>query len=149
MTEGESLLSTVRKALEGLKRTEEGASLHGLIARGLRRFETTPIAPAFIAFIDRLFDRYLATPDSDPATRVRVKVIQQRLKPYLELTAEEFTPPAAARETAAPVAARRPPPAPATSAPATTAAPPPAAESLPAQLAREMTVTLERQRGSR
>jgi len=179
MHQGESLLSTVRKALEGLKRTQEGEALHGLLARGLRKFEDTPMVPAFIAFADRLLERYLANPDSDPATRVRVKVIQQRLKPYLEMTPEEIarmmpsapapttratpaiTAPAPAKsrtETAAPRATRAPEPAPRPAAPTTAApvtperrasAPPPVtpmvevpAESLPTQLAREMTEAL-------
>lgn len=175
MHEGESLLSTVRKALEGLKRTQEGEVLHGLIARGLRKFEATPMVPAFIAFADRLLERYLANPDSDPATRMRAKVIQQRLKPYLDMSPEEIaqmmpgTPAPTTRatpattaparpEAAAPRAVHAPAPAPRPAAPATTApvtperrasAPPPVtpmaqapAESLPTQLAREMTEAL-------
>lgn len=134
MSDGESLLTLVRKALEGLKRTPEGRTLHALIARGLARFEATPMAPAFVAFTDRLLERYLASPDSDPATRVRARVIQQRLRPYLDLSPEELA-------RMAPAAAAAPPP-----APEPPAVPPPAAgggsESLPAQLAREMTRSL-------
>lgn len=171
MHERESLLNTVRKALEGLKRTQEGEALHGLIARGLRKFEDTPMVPAFIAFTDRLLERYLANPDSDPATRVRVKVIQQRLKPYLEMSPEEIAqmmPPAPAPAPAAPApTARAAPAAPARPRPAAAPAPAAAAaranapaprpaataapvaperrtpaEPLPTQLAREMTASL-------
>ena len=66
MHEGESLLSTVRKALEGLKRTQEGEALHGLLARGLRKFEDTPMVPAFIAFADRLLERLPIPVPDDP-----------------------------------------------------------------------------------
>ncbi len=38
---------------------------------------------AFLAFVDKLLVRYLDGPYSDPATRIRIKVIQQRLRPYL------------------------------------------------------------------
>lgn len=147
MSPGESLLSMVRKALEGLKRTAEGKALHGLIERGLSRFEATPMAPAFVAFTDRLLERYLANPDSDPRTRVRVKVIQQRLRPYLDMAPEELAqltagaPSEPVTVAAAGKRADAAPPEPRAPAPAAAAAPA-APESLPAQLAREMTTSL-------
>jgi diguanylate cyclase (GGDEF)-like protein len=76
-------LDHVQEILDGLKKTTEGAMLHAFIARGLRKFGATHIEGAFLAFAEKLLERYLASPDSDPATRVRVKVIQQRLRPYL------------------------------------------------------------------
>jgi len=119
----DSGLSHVQQILAGLKKTGEGAMLHAFIARGLRKFGNTGIEGAFLAFADKLLERYLANPDSDPATRMRVKVIQQRLRPYLE----EFPPAAPAVEAvsdAAPVV---------TQAPLAAQAPEPQAQEDPAQ----------------
>src|SRR4030067_593743 len=77
------LLASVQAILDGLKKTADGAVLHGFIERGLRKFGATRIEAAFLAFVDKLLVRYLDNPDSDPATRITVKVIQQRLRPYL------------------------------------------------------------------
>jgi diguanylate cyclase len=77
------LLARVQEVLDGLKKTADGAVLHSFIERGLRKFGATRIETAFLAFIDKLLVRYLENPDSDPGTRIRVKVIQQRLRPYL------------------------------------------------------------------
>jgi diguanylate cyclase (GGDEF)-like protein len=92
MTDNDTLLSDARQILEGLKRTTEGTFLYDLIARGLRKFDSTRIEGAFLIFADKLLERYLANPDSDPGTRVRVKVIQQRLRPYLEDLASRLPP---------------------------------------------------------
>jgi len=86
----ENPLDAIQQILEGLKKTAEGGMLHTFISRGLRKFGETGIEGTFLAFADKLLERYLANPESDPPTRVRVKVIQQRLRPYLE----EFPPPA-------------------------------------------------------
>jgi len=77
------LLASVQEILEGLKKTTDGALLHSFIERGLRKFGATRIEAAFLAFVDKLLVRYLDNPDSDPATRIKIKVIQQRLRPYL------------------------------------------------------------------
>ena len=92
MTDNDRLLSDAQQILEGLKRTNEGTFLYGLIARGLRKFDSTRIEGAFLVFADKLLERYLASPDSDPGTRVRVKVIQQRLRPYLQDLASRSLP---------------------------------------------------------
>lgn len=104
MTDNDTLLSDARQILEGLKRTNEGTFLYGLIARGLRKFDSTRIEGAFLVFADKLLERYLANPESDPGTRVRVKVIQQRLRPYLEDLASR-PPPEAKPVTAADIPA--------------------------------------------
>jgi len=90
-------LDAIQQILEGLKKTAEGGMLHTFISRGLRKFGDTNIEGAFLAFTDKLLERYLANPESDPSTRVRVKVIQQRLRLYLD----EFPAPAADIRTAA------------------------------------------------
>jgi diguanylate cyclase (GGDEF)-like protein len=77
------LLARVQEILDGLKKTADGAVLHSFIERGLHKFGATRIEAAFLAFIDKLLVRYLENSDSDPGTRIKVKVIQQRLRPYL------------------------------------------------------------------
>jgi diguanylate cyclase len=77
------LLASVQEILEGLKKTADGALLHSFIERGLHKFGATRIEAAFLAFVDKLLVRYLDNPDSDPGTRIKIKVIQQRLRPYL------------------------------------------------------------------
>jgi diguanylate cyclase len=82
-TADDKLLAAVRLILEGLKKTDDGTALYTFIERGLLKFGSTRIEMAFLAFVDKLLVRYLDGPYSDPATRVRIKVIQQRLRPYL------------------------------------------------------------------
>lgn len=103
------LLAAVRQVLEGLKKTTDGAVLYSFIERGLRKFGSSRIETAFLAFVDKLLQRYLDGADSDPATRIKIKIIQQRLRPYL---AEIPARPVAPIQTAAP-AARAPEPIPA------------------------------------
>jgi diguanylate cyclase (GGDEF)-like protein len=79
----DKLLAAVRQVLEGLKKTADGAVLYNFIERGLQKFGATRIETAFLAFVDKLLVRYLDGPDSDPATRIRIKIIQQRLRPYI------------------------------------------------------------------
>lgn len=75
-------LESLLRILDGLKKTAEGAMLHSFIARGVQKFREPEMQGAFLSFTDRLLERYLANPDADPATRVRVKMIQQRLRLY-------------------------------------------------------------------
>jgi diguanylate cyclase (GGDEF)-like protein len=88
-------MENVIAILDGLKKTAEGMVLHGFIARGLRKFGDHRIEAAFLAFANKLLDRYLTTPDADPSTRVRVKLIQSRLRPYLQELAVAAAPVAA------------------------------------------------------
>ena len=143
------LLANIQKLLDGLKKTADGAVLHGFIERGLRKFGAAGIEAAFLAFVDKLLARYLENPDSDPGTRIKIKVIQQRLRPYLaELPAR----PAPATPQRAEEAPRTPEPQPVIrpaaaliDRPGTTA---PfvrhAGESLPEQLAHQMADALTR-----
>ena len=59
------LLAAVRQVLEGLKKTTDGAVLYSFIERGLRKFGDTRIETAFLAFVDKLLQRYLDGPDSE------------------------------------------------------------------------------------
>ena len=122
----DKLLAAVRQVLDGLKKTSDGEVLYSFIERGLRKFGSNRIETAFLAFVDKLLVRYLEGPESDPATRIKVKVIQQRLRPYLS----QIPVPAAAAPT---VAARVP------AAPRTTPAPavkPPTPASAPPEIIR-------------
>jgi len=99
----DKLLAAVRLILDGLKKTDDGTALYTFIERGLLKFGATRIETAFLAFVDKLLVRYLDGPYSDPATRIRIKVIQQRLRPYLsEIPARPA--PTAPERTASPVA---------------------------------------------
>jgi len=156
-----SLLANVQTILDGLKKTADGEVLHSFIERGLRKFGATGIEAAFLVFVDKLLVRYLDSPDSDPGTRIKIKVIQQRLRPYL---AEVPHHPAPAKPALTPqrakTAPRAPEPAPEVRASATpvvrpaaelTDRPGPApqvvrrvGESLPEQLAHQMADALTR-----
>ena len=96
-TTDDRLLAAVRQVLEGLKKTTDGAVLYSFIERGLRKFDSSRIETAFLAFVDKLLQRYLDGADSDPATRIKIKIIQQRLRPYLaEIPARPAAPVVAA-----------------------------------------------------
>jgi diguanylate cyclase len=127
-TTTDTQLARVQEILDGLKKTADGEVLHSFIERGLRKFGATQVEAAFVAFVDKLLLRYLENPDSDPGTRIRVKVIQQRLRPYL---AEISTRPA---PTSVHVSAPPPPaptPAPAVSVTPTAPIPEPAPTPTP------------------
>jgi diguanylate cyclase (GGDEF)-like protein len=139
MTADRSLQEDALKVLDGLKRTAEGTILHGLIARGLRKFGNTRVEAAFLAFADKLLERYLVNPASDPSTRMRAKMIQLRLRPYVDdLNAAAGT---HSIETAARTVAPE-------AAPVhdVSASEPSTGESLPEQIARQMAETLARGR---
>ena len=102
----DKLLAAVRQVLDGLKKTPDGEVLYSFIERGLRKFGASRIETAFLTFVYKLLQRYLDGPDSDPATRIKIKVIQQRLRPYLAPVAAA---PVQAAPTHAPTAPRSEP----------------------------------------
>lgn len=106
------LLANVQGILDGLKKTADGGVLHSFIERGLNKFGSSRIEAAFLVFVDKLLVRYLDSPDSDPGTRIKIKVIQQRLRPYLAEIPAQPSPAARARTAeikAAPPAPEQPP----------------------------------------
>lgn len=140
-TADDKLLAAVRQILDGLRKTDDGAALYAFIERGLLKFGATRIEMAFLAFVDKLLVRYLDGAYSDPATRVRIKVIQQRLRPYLNEIPTHAAPTAPER-TANPVV-ENPPTAPhvpdeVVHESTTTAPEHSESESLPNQLAQRM-----------
>ena len=90
-----SVMDTVRRLLEGLKKTVDGAMMYKLIERALQKFSGTSgeVEVAFVVFLHKLLHNYANLQDNDPATRMKARVLEQRLLPYLP----EIDPAAAAQ----------------------------------------------------
>ncbi|MEK7207175.1 MAG: GGDEF domain-containing protein [Pseudomonadota bacterium] len=84
-----SLLTSLKPHLDGLKRTTHGNILYGQIQRGLKQFllKSGRIDLVFVTFLHALLGKYAKDPACDPITRVRARLIQQRLVIYLPDTA--------------------------------------------------------------
>ena len=80
-----SVIDNVRRLLEGLKKTSDGAIMYLLIERALRKFSgaSGQVELAFVVFLHKLLNSYANTPNNDPATRMKARVLQQRLVPFL------------------------------------------------------------------
>ena len=80
-----SLLQSLKHHLEGLKRTEHGLILYNQIQRGLQSYgdQDGRIEHVFVTFLHALLGKYATSPACDPATRVKARLIQQRLTLYL------------------------------------------------------------------
>ncbi|MDO8703496.1 MAG: GGDEF domain-containing protein [Sulfuricaulis sp.] len=80
-----SLLQSLKHHLEGLKRTEHGLILYNQIQRGLQSYgdQDGRIELVFVTFLHALLGKYATNPACDPATRVKARLIQQRLTLYL------------------------------------------------------------------
>jgi diguanylate cyclase (GGDEF)-like protein len=80
-----SLLQSLKHHLEGLKRTEHGLILYNQIQRGLQRYgdETGRIELVFVTFLHALLGKYAKSTTCDAATRIKARLIQQRLTLYL------------------------------------------------------------------
>lgn len=104
-----SLLQSLKHHLEGLKRTEHGLILYNQIQRGLQKYghEDGRIELVFVTFLHALLGKYATSPACDPATRVKARLIQQRLTLYLPT--KPVSPPVVAQTAATPP--RREPPA--------------------------------------
>ena len=84
-----SLLQSLKLHLEGLKRTQHGLILYNQIQRGLQRYgnQDGRIELVFVTFLHALLGKYATSPACDPSTRVKARLIQQRLTLYLPKTA--------------------------------------------------------------
>ena len=112
-----SLLQSLKLHLDGLKRTQHGLILYNQIQRGLEKYghEDGRIELVFVTFLHALLGKYATSPACDPATRVKARLIQQRLTLYLPKTAPAAPRPAASAPRPAPIEAKpavAPPPAP-------------------------------------
>lgn len=89
------LLVTIRRHLEGLRRSPDGAALYTLIERGLQRFAGADgrIELAFVTFLNSILGRYAKDEANPPPTRVKARLIQQRL--MLHLPSPATSPPPA------------------------------------------------------
>jgi diguanylate cyclase (GGDEF)-like protein len=84
------LLATLRAHLEGLKRTRDGRTLHSLIERALERQGGAEgrLEDAFLDFLSNLLVRCAGDPKYGPVTRVKARLIQQRLALYRQGSGE-------------------------------------------------------------
>ena len=74
------LVQGIRRHLEGLKSTPDGAALYMMIERGLRRYGGEgQMEHAFLDFLHGMLARHAKDTNTDPATRVKARMIQQRL----------------------------------------------------------------------
>ena len=97
-----SLLQSLKLHLEGLKRTPHGLILYKQIQRGLQNHGRADgrLEIVFVGFLHALLGKYAKDANCDPATRVKARLIQQRLTPYLPTTsavAGDKQPPAAVK----------------------------------------------------
>lgn len=86
-SEKPSVLDEVRTSLEGLKRTPDGAMLFRMIERGLARHDKSGgrMEDAYVRFLYTLLDRFASDSSGNPVTRVKARIIQQRLAPFVDL----------------------------------------------------------------
>ncbi len=103
-----SLLKSLKHHLEGLKRTEHGLILYNQIQRGLQKYghENGRIELVFVTFLHGLLGKYATSPACDPATRVKARLIQQRLTLYLPTPSTAPTAAAPPRPVPPPVTAK-------------------------------------------
>ena len=82
-----SILEELRTSLEGLKRTNDGVMLFRMVERGLARYETPGgrMEDAYMRFLYTLLGRFAGDSSGNPMTRVKARIIQQRLAPYVDL----------------------------------------------------------------
>ena len=131
-----SVLEELQEHLEGLRRTPDGAFLYRMIARGLQKYGGAEgLGDSFIGFLHTLLGKYARDPKGNPVTRVKARLIQQRLAVHVPAGHRPSPRPTPARDPVpevpapdpGPAAPPRPPvstPAPARTRPAAPAAAP-------------------------
>jgi diguanylate cyclase (GGDEF)-like protein len=79
------LMQAVRRHLDSLKRSPDGSALYMLIERGLKRYgaDSGQIEVAFLKFLHGMLERYAKDPMNDAVTRVKARLIQQRIALHL------------------------------------------------------------------
>lgn len=81
------LIESIKAQLEGLRKTPDGLFLYRLIDRGLKNRGgeyTGDTGNDFISFLHALLHKYATNQDGDTVTRVKVRLLQQRLMPHIE-----------------------------------------------------------------
>lgn len=109
------VMQTIARYLETLRETVDGDELHGLIARTLRRHSRAgPPGPEYLLDLHERLETYARDALTLPGMRIRARLLQQHLAPYLNdlKTAAKLpdTAPAAAAGTATQTAAPVPKP---------------------------------------
>jgi diguanylate cyclase (GGDEF)-like protein len=82
----DDLIRSIQNQLEGLKNTPDGIFLYRMIDRGLQKrggAYTGDTARDFVSFLHTMLQRYAANPEGDTVTRVKVRLLQQRLAPHM------------------------------------------------------------------
>jgi diguanylate cyclase (GGDEF)-like protein len=82
----DDLIRSIQSQLEGLKKTPDGLFLYRLIDRGLQKRSgnyTGDTGLDFVNFLHGLLQRYARNPGGDTVTRVKVRLLQQRLAPHM------------------------------------------------------------------
>jgi len=93
-SEDHDLIESIKAQLESLRKTPDGLFLYRLIDRGLKNRGgeyTGDTGSDFISFLHALLHKYAANQDGDTVTRVKVRLLQQRLMPHLEDGEEKTT----------------------------------------------------------
>ncbi len=91
---------TLNRLLEGLQRNRSDMALHTLLTQGLHWFSRRgEINSEYVQWLHQQLARYAADPVNLPRTRIKARLIQQHLIPYLD---EQDTEAAAVAPTAAP-----------------------------------------------
>jgi diguanylate cyclase (GGDEF)-like protein len=97
----QDIIASIQSQLDGLRQTADGEILYRLIERGLKRRDGDydgDTGNAFVAFLHNILGRYAATPTGDTVTRVKVRLIQQRIAPHMMEDEGEPAPVAATPE---------------------------------------------------
>lgn len=90
-----NLIELIKAQLEGLRKTPDGLFLYRMIDRGLKNRGgeyTGDTGRDFISFLHALLHKYAANPDGDTVTRIKVRLLQQRLAPHLSGEEEKAVP---------------------------------------------------------
>jgi len=78
------LMQTILRYMDGLRRSLEGDELYGLIARTLRRHSRSgPVGDACFSELHAQLGLYAGDPVSLPANRIKARLLQQHILPYL------------------------------------------------------------------
>lgn len=79
------VIQTITRYLETLRGSVDGDELHGLISRTLRRHSRNgPLGPDYLIDLYGQLDAYARDAVSAPSMRIRARLLQQHIAPYIE-----------------------------------------------------------------
>lgn len=118
------VIQTITRYLETLRGSVDGDELHGLISRTLRRHSRNgPLGPDYLIDLYGQLDAYARDAVSAPSMRIRARLLQQHIAPYIEDLKAPPLPEPASIPTVEVEEIRLPPPMAAAAPSAVTAAP--------------------------